>query len=79
MLTNLGQDLRDRAKRALIIFIRAAAHPEANTGGTSIGYPDPVLRGRPIAEPYNLGRGFWCAFGCPVKVVNDTAMQALLS
>ena len=48
----------------------------------SIGYPGPVLHGRPIAEPYNLGRGwvgfdFAAAFGCPVKVVNDAAMQAL--
>jgi len=48
----------------------------------SVGYPGPVLRGRPVAEPYNLGRGwvgfnFAAAFGCPVKVVNDAAMQAL--
>jgi polyphosphate glucokinase len=48
----------------------------------SIGYPGPVLGGRPIAEPYNLGRGwvgfdFAQAFGRPVKVVNDAAMQAL--
>jgi polyphosphate glucokinase len=48
----------------------------------SIGYPGPVLRGRPVAEPYNLGPGwvgfdFEAAFGCPVKVVNDAAMQAL--
>ena len=48
----------------------------------SIGYPGPVLRGRPIAEPYNLGRGwvgfdFAAAFGHPVKVINDAAMQAL--
>jgi len=48
----------------------------------SIGYPGPVLRGRPMAEPYNLGRGwigfdFAKAFGRPVKVVNDAAMQAL--
>ena len=48
----------------------------------SIGYPGPVLRGRPVAEPYNLGRGwvgfnFAAAFGCPVKLVNDAAMQAL--
>jgi polyphosphate glucokinase len=48
----------------------------------SIGYPGPVLRGRPIAEPYNLGRGwvgfeFAAAFDHPVKVVNDAAMQAL--
>ena len=48
----------------------------------SIGYPGPVLHGRPIAEPHNLGRGwvgfdFVAAFGHPVKVVNDAAMQAL--
>jgi len=48
----------------------------------SIGYPGPVLRGRPIAEPHNLGRGwvgfdFEKAFRHPVKVVNDAAMQAL--
>jgi polyphosphate glucokinase len=48
----------------------------------SIGYPGPVLRGRPVAEPRNLGRGwvgfdFARAFGRPVKIVNDAAMQAL--
>ncbi len=48
----------------------------------SIGYPGPVLRGRPIAEPHNLGPGwvgfdFAAALGCPVKIVNDAAMQAL--
>src|SRR2546426_1313791 len=48
----------------------------------SIGYPGPVLHGRPIAEPHNLGSGwvgfnFRKAFGCPVKIINDAAMQAL--
>jgi polyphosphate glucokinase len=48
----------------------------------SVGYPGPVLDGRPVAEPHNLGRGwvafdYQAAFGCPVKVVNDAAMQAL--
>jgi polyphosphate glucokinase len=48
----------------------------------SIGYPGSVLGGRPIAEPYNLARGwvgfdFAHAFGRPVKLVNDAAMQAL--
>jgi polyphosphate glucokinase len=48
----------------------------------SIGYPGQVVHGRPVAEPYNLGRG-WVGFdypaalGCPVKVINDAAMQAL--
>lgn len=49
---------------------------------TSIGYPGPVLLGRPVAEPHNLGRGwvgfdFEAALGRPVKLVNDAAMQAL--
>ena len=48
----------------------------------SIGYPGPVLRGRPVSEPHNLGPGwvrfdFEAAFGCPVKLINDAAMQAL--
>jgi len=48
----------------------------------SIGYPGPVLRGRPVSEPHNLAPGwvgfdFQAAFGCPVKLINDAAMQAL--
>jgi hypothetical protein len=48
----------------------------------SIGYPGPVVHGRPIVEPRHLGAGwvgfdFAKAFGRPVKIVNDTAMQAL--
>ena len=49
----------------------------------SIGYPGPgrARIGR-CAEPHNLGRGwvgfdFAKAFGKPVKIVNDAAMQAL--
>jgi polyphosphate glucokinase len=48
----------------------------------SIGYPGPVANGRPAIEPKNLGAG-WVrfdyekAFGKPVRVVNDAAMQAL--
>ena len=48
----------------------------------SIGYPGPVVHGRPLREPYNLGGGwvgfdFAQAFRHPVKVINDAAMQAL--
>jgi polyphosphate glucokinase len=48
----------------------------------SIGYPGMVVRNRVVAEPHNLGRGwtrfdFAKAFGCPVKIINDAAMQAL--
>ena len=47
----------------------------------SIGYPGPVLRGMPVAEPHNLGRGwvgfnFEAVFQHRVKVINDAAMQA---
>ena len=48
----------------------------------SIGYPGLVVHGRPVLEPHNLGPGwvgfdFAAAFKCPVKVINDAAMQAL--
>jgi polyphosphate glucokinase len=48
----------------------------------TMGYPGPVLRNRPVAEPHNLGRGwvgfdFETAFERPAKVMNDAAMQAL--
>src|SRR6202051_3106422 len=48
----------------------------------SVGFPGPVLHDRPVAEPHNLGSGwlgfdFASAFGLPVRVVNDAAMQAL--
>jgi polyphosphate glucokinase len=48
----------------------------------SIGFPGPVLHGRIVAEPVNLGGGwvrfdFLRAFGRPVKILNDAAMQAL--
>jgi len=48
----------------------------------SIGYPGPVVHGRPLREPHNLGQGwvgfdFRRALGRPVKIINDAAMQAL--
>jgi polyphosphate glucokinase len=48
----------------------------------AIGYPGVVKRNQPVTEPYNLAQG-WVkfdyakAFGCPVRVINDAAMQAL--
>lgn len=47
----------------------------------AIGYPGPVVHGRPLHEPANLGIGwvgfdFRKAFGCPVRIINDAAMQA---
>ncbi|HEX4607937.1 MAG TPA: hypothetical protein VH092_07015 [Urbifossiella sp.] len=48
----------------------------------SLGYPGAVGPSGPEAEPGNLGPGwlgfdFAAAFGRPVRVVNDAAMQAL--
>lgn len=48
----------------------------------TMGYPGPVIQGRPAAEPHNLAPGwvrfdFKKAFGHPVKIVNDAAMQAV--
>jgi polyphosphate glucokinase len=48
----------------------------------ALGYPGPVLHGRPVLEPHNLGQGwvgfdYRAAFGRPVKIVNDAALQAL--
>jgi polyphosphate glucokinase len=48
----------------------------------AMGYPGPIINGHPLREPHNLGGGwmeynFRNAFGCPVKIINDAAMQAL--
>ena len=48
----------------------------------SIGYPGVVSRGAIVREPHNLGPAwvgfdFHAAFGRPVKIVNDAAMQAI--
>ncbi len=48
----------------------------------AIGYPGPVVHARPLHNPANLGIGwvgfdFQKAFGKPVRIMNDAAMQAL--
>lgn len=48
----------------------------------SVGFPAPVVGGRILTDPSNLGSG-WRGFdleaslGCPVRIINDAAMQAL--
>ncbi len=59
-----------------------AATPGWKYDAVSIGYPGPVVHGRPLAEPCHLGPGwvgfdFQKTFGRPVKMVNDAALQAL--
>ncbi len=53
-----------------------------NYDAVSIGFPGPVVHGHPVSEPHNLAPGwvgfdFRKAFGRPVRIVNDAAMQAL--
>ncbi len=48
----------------------------------TLGLPTPIVHGKPVREPNNLGRGwmkfdFPAAFGKPCKLINDAAMQAL--
>ena len=48
----------------------------------SVGVPAPVVDGRVVREPVNVGPGwqgfdYETAFGRPTKVMNDAAMQAL--
>ena len=48
----------------------------------SLGFPGPIINECPLREPHNLGSGwmgfdFRKAFGRPVKIINDAAMQAL--
>jgi|SRR5665213_1393299 len=63
-----------------------AAVKKVSAGGNydavSIGFPGPVKNNRVLCEPRNLGGGwvnfdFQKAFGRPVKIINDAAMQAL--
>jgi polyphosphate glucokinase len=59
-----------------------AATPGWEYDAVSIGFPGPVVDGHPAAEPRNLGPGWVAfdyekAFGKPVRVINDAAMQAL--
>jgi polyphosphate glucokinase len=67
--------------REMVRRVRAATEGWRYSA-VSIGYPGPVLHGKPVSEPRNLGGGwigvnFTKAFGRPVRVINDAAMQAL--
>jgi polyphosphate glucokinase len=73
-----GPDLTPRRMVRRVLEATAGWRYEAVT----LGYPGPVVRGRPLSDPHNLATGwmrfnFARAFGCPVRIVNDAAMQAL--
>lgn len=53
-----------------------------NYAAVSIGIPGPVRNNRPVLNPPHLGDGwvdfdYSAAFGKPLKIINDAAMQAL--
>jgi polyphosphate glucokinase len=65
----------------MVRVVKDALHGQ-KVNRVSLGYPGPIINGRPLREPHNLGSGwvgfnFGKAFGCPVKIINDAAMQAL--
>jgi polyphosphate glucokinase len=85
-LTGFGKTVKLLSGPTMTAARMAAAVRSAATGwkydAVSIGYPGPVKDNRPVLEPHNLGGGwihydFKKAFGRPVKIINDAAMQAL--
>jgi polyphosphate glucokinase len=67
--------------QAMVAGVKATAQGWAYDA-VAVGYPGAVLQNRPVAEPHNLAAGwvgfdYQDAFGCPVKIINDAAMQAL--
>lgn len=76
-----GPDLTS-AEMVRGVLALCAAEPAWTFDALSLGYPGPVLHGQPVRDPANLGPGwvgfdFAGAFGRPLKIVNDAAMQAL--
>jgi polyphosphate glucokinase len=72
---------KDFTPAKLVETVRALAH-DWDYEAVTIGYPGLVGPHGPRSEPGNLGPGwvgfdFATAFGKPVKMVNDAAMQAL--
>jgi predicted NBD/HSP70 family sugar kinase len=84
--TDRRESLKIPSGKSMTAAGMASAAREATEGwkydAVSIGYPGSVKRGKPAHEPHNLGGGWMRfdyekAFGAPVKIVNDAAMQAL--
>lgn len=91
--TNVKVSMRGRKKpmripsgpqmtAAAMVKAVIAATKDWKYDGVTIGFPGPAAKDRPTSEPKNLGAGwvrfdFRKAFGVPVRMVNDAAMQAL--
>jgi polyphosphate glucokinase len=79
---SINSGLRLTPKNMVAGIKKAVAAAGWKYDAVSIGYPGPVVHGRVVAEPHNLGKGwvgfdFRKSFGKPVQLVNDAAMQAL--
>jgi predicted NBD/HSP70 family sugar kinase len=71
----------DLTPQKLIDLVRGTT-ADWNYNGVTIGYPGAVVDGLIQLEPVNVAPGwigfdFASALGCPVKLINDAAMQAL--
>jgi polyphosphate glucokinase len=71
----------EMAPRRMVTLVRRAT-AKWKYSAVSIGYPGPVLHGKPVSDPHNLAPGwvgfdFRKAFGRPVKLMNDAALQAI--
>jgi predicted NBD/HSP70 family sugar kinase len=72
---------RSLTPRKFIMETKKAV-PDWKFDVVAIGFPAPVINGKIALEPKNLGKGwrrfdFRKAFGKPVRIMNDAAMQAL--
>ncbi|MBN7810753.1 ROK family protein [Algoriphagus sp. H41] len=72
---------KDFTPEEMIPLVKEAAK-DWNYEVITIGFPGVVKQGKIVADPVNMGSGwkgfdFENAFGCPVKIINDAAMQAL--
>jgi len=67
--------------RKMVVAVRKSIG-DSPFDAVTIGYPGAVMHGHIVSEPHNLGAGwvgfnFKKAFGRPVRIINDAAMQAL--
>ena len=63
-------------------WIPCSIWPGTGSSEVSMGYPGPVVHGKPVLEPKHLAPGwvgfdFERAFCRPVRIVNDALMQAV--
>ena len=75
-------DSGPKMSAAKMVKLVKAATRDWHYDRVTVGLPRPIVNGHPLREPHNLAGGwmnfnFSKAFGLPLKIVNDAAMQAL--